>query len=79
MTQTILDYEDWKVYYENGEYIFKDMYSGDTKKLRLVATLTYTDTCYEPDLWRLFDNYCCGEQVTDDKIIYYWFKEMEEL
>lgn len=79
MTQTILDYDDWKVYYENGEYIFKDMSSGDTRKLRLVATLTYTttDTCYEPDLWRLFDNYCCGEQVTDDKIIYYWFKENE--
>lgn len=77
MIQTILDNEDWKVYYENGEYIFKDKSSGDTRKLRLVATLTYTDTCYEPDLWRLFDCYCCDEQVTDDKIIYYWFKEIE--
>jgi hypothetical protein len=26
----------------------------------------------------LFDNTCCGEQVTDDEIIYWWFKEIEE-
>jgi hypothetical protein len=23
----------------------------------------------------LFDNTCCGEQVTDDGISYWWFKE----
>lgn len=48
-------------------------------KVEPVATLHYSiiDDCKaeEPQLCSLFDNFCCGEQVTDDEIIYWWFKE----
>lgn len=79
----ILDYEDWSVYYDNesATFIYVD---NDTKEwfyVRPIATLHYTIFEQPNDticLDTLFDNTCCGEQVTDDEIIYWWFKEIEE-
>lgn len=76
--EIILDGGDWGVIYNHktATYTLVDDCTKETTELRLIATLTYTIFDQpQGDIDTLFDNYCCGEQVTDDNIIYYWFKE----
>lgn len=77
--ETILDYDTFRVYYDYATYNYIYVDEDGTKDVELVATLHYSiiDDCKaeEPQLCSLFDNFCCGEQVTDDEIIYWWFKE----
>lgn len=77
----IFDHNEYRVWYdyERHKYLYQDVAINEFRELELVATLHY-DINAEP-LWSvnldtLFDNTCCGEQVTDDEIIYWWFKEI---
>jgi hypothetical protein len=79
--ENILDYDDFSVWYDFSDhtYIYVDE-DGNTSDLYCIARLTYdiNNLPNDPDdrlFHTLFDNFCCGEQVTDDEIIYWWFKE----
>lgn len=80
--ELILDYVDWSVYYdhESATFIYVDNDTEERFYVRPIATLHYT-IFDQPNgiicLDCLFDNTFCGEQVTDDEIIYWWFKEIE--
>lgn len=77
--EIILDGGDWGVIYNHktATYTLVDDNTKETTELRLIATLTYTIFDQpQGEIDTLFDNYCCGERVTDDNIIYYWFKEI---
>ena len=82
--ELILDYDDFKVWYDhlNQNYEFQSEHD-DPILVEPIGTPHYNviNDCKaeEPQLCSLFDNFCCGEQVTDDEIIYYWFKEIEEV
>lgn len=78
--ELILDYDEFKVFYDHlhKEYVFYDPVEDEMISLQLIATLDYLideEPWWVIDLDTLFDNFCCGERVTDDNIIYYWFKE----
>ena len=77
MNNIIIDALDWQVIYDN-EYLLIDKTTNTTYPLDLVAKMEFnifTEPLDDELLSGLFDNDYCGEQVTDDEIIYYWFKE----
>lgn len=81
----ILNYEDWSVVLIRGHYYYYEHEqegSSDTYyEVTPIATLHYSvvhDIKDDKPLHNLFDNDMCGEQVTDNEIIYWWFKSIEE-
>lgn len=79
----ILDYEDWAVYYNHfsNSFVWVDKITREWRYVELVATLHYdiNSKPYDYAILTMFDDCCCGgERVTDNEIIYYWFKEIEE-
>lgn len=79
----ILEYDDWSVVEIDGRYYYYDHEaesSSDTfVEVRPVAQLLYSvtnDIKTSKPLNYLFDCHVCGEQVTDDEIIYWWFEEV---
>lgn len=79
--ELILDYDDFKVWYDFSEhkYIYLDE-DGNTKELEVIARLTYDINAkmqWCADFEQIFlDTFCSGEQVEDDNISYWWFKEV---
>jgi hypothetical protein len=72
----VLEYDGWSVCLEDGEFYY--YHDGEREHVELVASLYYDimndckiDTV---TLSEMFDNTCCGEQVTDNYIAYLWFK-----
>lgn len=81
----ILDYDDWSVVMIHGHYYYYEHEvegeSDEYYEVEPVATLHYSimhDAKSDKHLYNLFDNDMCGEQTTDDEIIYWWFKSIEE-
>ena len=81
----ILEYDDWSVVLIYHHYYYYEHEvegsSDDFYEVEPIATLHYTilnDIKNDKYLDRLFDHDMCGEQVTDDEIIYWWFKEIKE-
>lgn len=78
--EKILDYDDFVVYYDwaTHKYIYMDE-DNNTKELDLIAKLTYDINAkmqWFADFHLIFlDTFCSGENITDDNISYYWFKE----
>lgn len=79
----ILDYDDWSVIkIENRFYFYEHEIEGssnDFYEVLPIATLRYTiinDIRTDKPLDYLFNCDFCGEQVTDDEIIYWWFKQV---
>ena len=78
--ELILDGGDWGVVYNHktATYMFVDDNEKITTPLELIATLTYDINAkmqWFADFDQIFlESYCSGERVTDDNIIYYWFK-----
>lgn len=76
--ELILDY-DFKVYYDWATHDYVYMFEDERVVVEPIARLTYSiiDDCKaeEPQLCSLFNNFCCGEQVTDFEISFWWFKE----
>lgn len=79
----ILDYKDWSVVKIEGRFYFYEHEiegsSDDFCEVLPIAVLHYSvnnDVHFDipPDC--LFDCDFCGEQVTDDEIIYWWFKQI---
>lgn len=86
--QLILDYEyNFFVYLDKktGKYYYLESSENDASdffEVYPVAVLNYTiihDIKVKDgkELSRLFDNFVCGEEVTDDKIRYWWFERKE--
>lgn len=80
----ILEYDDWSVVLIDGQYwYYEHEFEGASDKyyqVEPIATLHYSivnDIKSDKHLDELFDCDMCGEQVTDDEIIYWWFKELE--
>ena len=80
----ILEYEDFEVWKtKHGEYYyigfsFCDDDPDEFIKVEPIATLNYniiTEKYFVKgtELVNLFDCFCCGECVTDNDIVYYWF------
>jgi hypothetical protein len=83
--QYILNYDDWSVVLIHGHYYYYEHEvegSSDTYyEVIPIATLHYSivhDITNDEHLHEIFDNDMCGEQVTDNEIIYWWFKNIEE-
>ena len=81
----ILEYDDWSVVLIAGHYYFyeHEVEGGSDTYYQVVpvATLHYSivhDIENDKYLDSLFDNDMCGEQITDNEIIYWWFKSIEE-
>lgn len=79
----IVHYDDWSVVRIGSHYWFYEHeVEGDSDvfcQVIPVATLHYSvvyDIKNDEYLHSLFDNDVCGEQVTDNEIIYWWFKEV---
>lgn len=80
----ILDYDDWSVvliashywYYEHEVMGDSDTFFQAIPIARLHYSIVH-DIKSHKHLHDLFDNDMCGECVTDDEIIYLWFKEVE--
>ena len=79
----ILTYEDWSVVKIDGHYYYYDHEvegNSDTfVEVQPIAKLLYSvvnDIKTNKPLDYLFDCHVCGEQVIDDRIIYWWFKEV---
>ena len=79
----ILNYDDWSVVLIAGQYwYYEHEVEGDSDtffQVVPIATLHYSmnhDIKSHEDLHSLFDNDMCGEQITDNEIIYWWFKEV---
>ena len=79
----ILDYDDWSIIEVGGEFYFYEHEiegsSDDFCEVLPIATLHYTiinDIQTDKPLDYLFNCDICGEQVTDDEIIYWWFKKL---
>lgn len=78
----ILAYDDWSVVKIDGCYYYYEHEtegSSDTFiRVQPIAELHYNIVndikTYKP-LNYLFDCDVCGEQITDNEIIYWWFKE----
>ena len=82
----IVNYDDWSVVFIRGHYYYYEHEvegSSDTYfEVTPIATLNYSivhDIKSDEHLHELFDNDMCGEQVTDDEIIYWWFQSVEEV
>lgn len=79
--ELILDCDDFKVWYDhlNQNYVFQSEHN-DPILVELIATLKYDINAkmqWFADFDQIFlESYCSGERVTDDNIIYYWFKEI---
>ena len=79
--ESILDYEEFSVWYDHTEhkYIYVDE-DGNIKELEMIARLTYDINAkmqWFADFEQIFlDTFCSGEQVEDDNISYWWFKEV---
>lgn len=76
----IFDHNEYRVWYdwERHEYLYQDVKTNEFRELELVAKMEFNIFAEPVDdglLCGLFDNDYCGEQVTDDEIIYWWFKE----
>ena len=79
----ILGYDDWSVVKIEGRYYYYEHIvegsSDDFFEVEPIARLYYSvdnDIETSEPLNYLFDCAMCGEQVTDDEIIYWWFKEV---
>lgn len=75
----IIDYDDWYVCLEGDRYYY---YSSDERiEVEPIATLTYViinDLKVDgAEMDHLFDNFCCGEAISDHDIRYIWFREVE--
>ena len=80
----ILDYDDWSVVLIDGKYYYYDHEfegsSDECHEVEPVAKLYYNvinDLQTNQPLDYLFDCNVCGEQITNDEIIYWWFKEVK--
>ena len=83
--ECVVDYDDWSVVRIGcAYYYYEHEIEGDSDtyyQVVPVATLHYGgmhDIEDDEPLHTLFDNDMCGEQITDNEIIYWWFKEVEE-
>lgn len=79
----ILNYDDWSVVKIDGRYYYYDHEvegSSDTFfEVRPITNLHY-DIDHDVQIDNIHEAFECdvaGEQVTDDEIIYWWFKEVE--
>lgn len=83
-SKLILDYEEFRVYYDTitQTFVYVDMENFHTTQLELIATLRYdinSKMQWFADFEQIFlDTFCSGERITDNEITYYWFKEIEE-
>ena len=85
MRQTILDYKNFEVYLEDGEFWFRDKdEEGQPVKVKVVASLEF-DLGFEPDedaLLSLFGGMCMcsGEElmIENNVVRYLWFDIVEE-
>ncbi len=79
----ILEYDDWSVVLIDGRYYY---YEHDERRsdkffeVEPIAQLYYSIIndikATEIFLSCLFDCDMCGEQVCDDELVYWWFKEV---
>ena len=83
--ECVVGYDDWSVVRIGSRYYYYEHeVEGDSDEFHQVipvARLHYSmmhDIKTDKYLYELFDNDMCGEQVTDNEIIYWWFKEVEE-
>ena len=81
----IVEYDDWSVVRIGYQYWYYEHDIEDDSDTFYpvvpVATLHYdmiNDIKNDRYLPMLFDNDMCGEQVLDEEIIYWWFKEIKE-
>ncbi len=86
--EIVLDYADWQIIrIEHQFFCYSIELSGNNRgcivfsEVHPVACLEYSITGDAiPDgeaLSQLFENDVCGEQVTDENIRYWWFKEIK--
>ena len=82
----ILDYEDWSVVKVDGYYYYYEHEVEGSSDIFIevqpIAELHYNiinDIQTNKPLDYLFDCRVCGEQIIDDEIIYWWFKEVKQL
>lgn len=81
--ELILDYEEFSVCYdsESRSYIYTNKETKEKRLVEPIAILTYdinTKMQWFADFEQIFlETFCSGEKVTDDEIIYWWFKEIE--
>ena len=81
-----IDAEDWQIWKDtkSGKFFYIESGTNDASdfyEVRPIARLEYdvlNDIQCKPEtLFDLFKDYdFCGEQVTENKIIYWWFKEV---
>lgn len=79
----ILEYDDWSVVLIDGHYYYYEHeVEGDSDEfyeVQPIAQLYYNivnDIKTTDSLDDLFDCDVCGEQVCDDELVYWWFKEV---
>ena len=77
--------DDWQIFKDkkSGKFFVNECSCNDFYEVRPIAKLEYDVfndiQCTNENLFNMFDwnKYdFCGEQVTEDKIIYWWFKEV---
>jgi hypothetical protein len=79
----ILEYDDWSVVLIDGRYYYYEHeVEGDSDafyEVEPIAQLYYSvvnDVKASEPMNDLFDCDVCGEQVCDDELVYWWFKEV---
>ena len=82
ITDLIIDDGDWLIIRDNtsGKYFINALYCNDFYEVKPIAKLEYDAKCdiqfRRRDLFDYDEYDFCGEQKTEDKIIYWWFKEV---
>lgn len=81
----VLEYDNFSVVKISEKYYYYDHEeeadSDDFYEVEVVAKLYYSivnDLKAEGTLDYMFECCVCGEQVLDDKIIYWWFKAIDD-
>ncbi len=81
----IIDCGDWQILKDkkSGKFFVNEHSCNDFYEVRPIAKLEYDVTndiqCTYETLFNMFDwdKYdFCGEQVAEDKIVYWWFKDV---
>ena len=83
--ETVIDCGDWQIIKdkESGKYFVNALCDTDFYEVRAVAKLEYDvlndiqctyETLFNMFDWNKYD--FCGKQVTEDKIVYWWFADV---
>lgn len=83
VVECVLGYDDWSVVRVDSHFYYYEHEiegSSDTFfEVKPIALLSYdvnNDISSTDNLHILFDCDMCGEQITDDRIYYWWFKQI---